>query len=58
LSPFYLLLVSFASWRALWEWTRQPFVWTKTDHAPRRAAADKADRACATAPDAPALAGE
>ncbi len=38
LSPAYLLLVSFASWRALWEWTRRPFVWTKTAHAPRRAA--------------------
>jgi len=35
LSPIYLLLVSFAAWRALLEWTRRPFVWTKTDHAPR-----------------------
>ncbi|MCW2273259.1 glycosyltransferase [Rhodoblastus acidophilus] len=35
LSPIYLLLVSFAAWRALLEWTRHPFVWTKTDHAPR-----------------------
>nr|WP_264597175.1 glycosyltransferase family 2 protein [Rhodoblastus acidophilus] len=35
LSPIYLLLVSFAAWRALLEWTRKPFVWTKTDHTPR-----------------------
>jgi hypothetical protein len=35
LAPAYLLLLSFAAWRALWEWTRQPFVWTKTAHTPR-----------------------
>jgi hypothetical protein len=35
LAPAYLLLLSVAAWRALWEWTRQPFVWTKTTHAPR-----------------------
>ncbi len=35
LGPLYLLAMSFASWRALWEWTRRPFVWTKTEHAPR-----------------------
>ena len=35
LAPAYLLLMSLAAWRALWEWTRQPFVWTKTDHVPR-----------------------
>ncbi|MBB4196901.1 cellulose synthase/poly-beta-1,6-N-acetylglucosamine synthase-like glycosyltransferase [Rhodoblastus sphagnicola] len=39
LSPVYMLLVSLAAWRALWEWTRQPFVWTKTEHAPRPGAA-------------------
>ncbi|PPQ35080.1 Glycosyltransferase, catalytic subunit of cellulose synthase and poly-beta-1,6-N-acetylglucosamine synthase [Rhodoblastus acidophilus] len=39
LTPAYLLLVSFAAWRALWEWTRKPFAWTKTDHAPRPAGA-------------------
>lgn len=38
LAPAYLLLLSFASWRALWEWTTKPFAWTKTDHAPRRQA--------------------
>ena len=36
LAPVYLLLMSYASWRALWQWTRQPFVWTKTEHVPRR----------------------
>jgi len=35
LAPAYLLLMSLATWRALWEWTRQPFVWTKTEHVPR-----------------------
>jgi cellulose synthase/poly-beta-1,6-N-acetylglucosamine synthase-like glycosyltransferase len=35
LAPAYLLLLSFAAWRALWEWTRQPFMWTKTAHTPR-----------------------
>ncbi len=35
LAPVYLLLMSFAAWRALWEWTRQPFAWTKTEHFPR-----------------------
>lgn len=35
LTPFYLLALSLACWRALWEWTRSPFVWTKTAHAPR-----------------------
>jgi len=44
LSPVYMLLVSFASWRALLEWTRQPFLWTKTDHAPRPAM----ERPCAS----------
>ena len=43
LAPAYLLLMSLAAWRALWEWTRQPFVWTKTAHVPRpTAAADQA----------------
>jgi cellulose synthase/poly-beta-1,6-N-acetylglucosamine synthase-like glycosyltransferase len=41
LAPLYLLLVSFAAWRALLEWTRQPFAWTKTDHAPREASVDR-----------------
>ncbi len=36
LAPFYLLLLSAAAWRALWEWTRRPFVWTKTEHVARR----------------------
>ncbi|WP_294537018.1 glycosyltransferase family 2 protein [uncultured Rhodoblastus sp.] len=36
LAPVYLLALSFAAWRALWEWTRQPFVWTKTSHLPRQ----------------------
>ena len=40
LSPLYLLLISFAAWRAVWEWTRQPFVWTKTEH---RARQDRSD---------------
>ena len=35
LAPLYLLLISCAAWRALYEWTREPFVWTKTEHAPR-----------------------
>jgi cellulose synthase/poly-beta-1,6-N-acetylglucosamine synthase-like glycosyltransferase len=35
LAPAYLLLMSLAAWRALWEWTRQPFMWTKTAHVPR-----------------------
>ena len=35
LAPLYLLAMSFAAWRALWEWTHQPFVWTKTAHFPR-----------------------
>jgi cellulose synthase/poly-beta-1,6-N-acetylglucosamine synthase-like glycosyltransferase len=35
LSPVYMLLVSLAAWMALWEWTRRPFIWTKTEHAPR-----------------------
>jgi cellulose synthase/poly-beta-1,6-N-acetylglucosamine synthase-like glycosyltransferase len=35
LGPLYLLLLSAASWRALWEWTRRPFVWTKTEHVAR-----------------------
>jgi cellulose synthase/poly-beta-1,6-N-acetylglucosamine synthase-like glycosyltransferase len=35
LAPFYLALLSVASWLALWEWTRKPFVWNKTDHLPR-----------------------
>jgi hypothetical protein len=35
LAPAYLLLMSLAAWRALWEWTRQPFAWTKTAHVPR-----------------------
>ena len=39
LAPLYLLAMSFAAWRALWEWTRQPFVWNKTSHLPRPAAA-------------------
>lgn len=34
IGPFYLALMSAAAWRALWEWTRRPFVWTKTDHFP------------------------
>jgi cellulose synthase/poly-beta-1,6-N-acetylglucosamine synthase-like glycosyltransferase len=38
LAPLYLLAMSFAAWRALWEWTRQPFVWNKTSHFPRPAA--------------------
>ncbi|MCI4677207.1 glycosyltransferase [Rhodoblastus acidophilus] len=40
LAPFYLLLLSAAAWRALWEWTRRPFVWTKTEHTPRPAQTD------------------
>jgi cellulose synthase/poly-beta-1,6-N-acetylglucosamine synthase-like glycosyltransferase len=36
LGPFYLALMTAAAWRALWEWTRKPFVWTKTEHAPRQ----------------------
>jgi cellulose synthase/poly-beta-1,6-N-acetylglucosamine synthase-like glycosyltransferase len=36
LAPLYLLLLSAAAWRALWEWTRRPFVWTKTTHIARR----------------------
>ncbi|MGO8738189.1 glycosyltransferase family 2 protein [Rhodoblastus sp.] len=36
LGPLYLLLLSVAAWRALWEWTRRPFVWTKTEHVARR----------------------
>jgi cellulose synthase/poly-beta-1,6-N-acetylglucosamine synthase-like glycosyltransferase len=35
LAPAYLLLLTYAAWRALWEWTRQPFVWNKTTHTPR-----------------------
>jgi cellulose synthase/poly-beta-1,6-N-acetylglucosamine synthase-like glycosyltransferase len=35
LAPLYLLLLSAAAWRALWEWTRRPFVWTKTEHVAR-----------------------
>jgi cellulose synthase/poly-beta-1,6-N-acetylglucosamine synthase-like glycosyltransferase len=35
LAPLYLLLLSAAAWRALWEWTRRPFVWTKTTHVAR-----------------------
>lgn len=45
LSPFYLLAISVASWRALWEWTRQPFIWNKTAHAPRSIAAPDASPA-------------
>ncbi len=45
LAPLYLLALSLACWRALWEWTRRPFVWTKTAHAPRPAAADDAPEA-------------
>ena len=37
LAPLYLLLLSAAAWRALWEWTRRPFVWTKTTHVARPA---------------------
>jgi hypothetical protein len=39
LAPIYLLAMSCAAWRALWEWTRQPFIWTKTSHRPRSTAA-------------------
>jgi cellulose synthase/poly-beta-1,6-N-acetylglucosamine synthase-like glycosyltransferase len=42
LAPAYLLLMSYASWRALWQWTRHPFVWTKTQHKPRPAGAQAA----------------
>jgi cellulose synthase/poly-beta-1,6-N-acetylglucosamine synthase-like glycosyltransferase len=58
LSPVYLLLVSFAAWIALWEWTHRPFVWTKTDHAPRRAPAGEGARAYAMEPEAVAAVGE
>lgn len=34
LAPVYLVLLSVASWLALWEWTRKPFVWNKTAHLP------------------------
>ena len=37
LGPLYLLLLSAAAWRALWEWTRRPFAWTKTAHVARPA---------------------
>lgn len=35
LAPAYLLLLSLAAWRALWEWTTNPYAWTKTDHVAR-----------------------
>jgi hypothetical protein len=35
LGPPYLLAMRVACWRALWQWTRRPFAWTKTEHAPR-----------------------
>ena len=40
LFPLYLLLISLATWRALWEWARHPFVWNKTEHFPRQAAGE------------------
>ena len=58
LSPVYLLQVSFAAWMALWEWTRQPFVWTKTEHEPRRAPAGEGARAYAAEAEVLAGAGE
>jgi cellulose synthase/poly-beta-1,6-N-acetylglucosamine synthase-like glycosyltransferase len=56
LAPFYLLLLSFAAWRALWEWTRQPFVWTKTAHAPRPVAEPVEDQAVSAFRNFPASA--
>jgi cellulose synthase/poly-beta-1,6-N-acetylglucosamine synthase-like glycosyltransferase len=32
LLPLYYVLVSIAAWRALWELTRAPFLWHKTEH--------------------------
>ena len=45
LAPLYLLAISVACWRALWEWTRRPFAWTKTEHAPRPVGAGDAQAA-------------
>jgi hypothetical protein len=35
--PITWLLVSFAAYRALWQYVRAPFLWEKTTHAWRRA---------------------
>lgn len=32
----YWVLMSFAGWRALWQWLRQPFLWEKTAHGQSR----------------------
>jgi cellulose synthase/poly-beta-1,6-N-acetylglucosamine synthase-like glycosyltransferase len=42
LLPAYLALLSAAAWRALWEWTRHPFRWNKTDHVPHPQTPDQA----------------
>jgi hypothetical protein len=33
--PLYWLLISFASYRAVWQLLRQPFLWEKTEHRAR-----------------------
>jgi glycosyltransferase XagB len=33
--PGYWLLISFASYRAMWELYQRPFYWQKTEHAAR-----------------------
>jgi hypothetical protein len=53
LLPAYLALLSVAAWRALWEWTRHPFLWNKTDHVPHP---QKPDQAGAAATNLPASA--
>ena len=35
LMPFYWLLISFASYRAVWQLVRTPFLWEKTEHRAR-----------------------
>ena len=35
LMPVYWLLLSFASYRAVWQLLRSPYLWEKTDHRAR-----------------------
>ena len=38
LMPLYWLLISFAAYRAAWQLIRNPYLWEKTPHRPRRSA--------------------
>ena len=50
LTPLYLALQTVAAWLALWQRTRNPFVWNKTAHYARPKHRDQAGTAATNLP--------